>query len=47
MFDFEPQIFNWANELDNIFGTKKIREVRQSFWDGGSIEDSKWLAAST
>jgi hypothetical protein len=47
MFDFEPQVFSWAYELDNLFGTKKIREVGQSFWDGESIEENNWLVAST
>jgi hypothetical protein len=36
IFDFEPQISSWVDKPDNHFGTKKIQDVGQSFWEGGS-----------
>ena len=36
IFDFEPQISSQPDKLHNHNGTKKTREVGQSFWDGGS-----------
>ena len=35
MFDFEPQISSREDKPDNLFGTKKIMEVGQYFWDRG------------